>query len=164
MGMTLQMRRCSVATAETLRANSGFLEFVMPGDYDAVPDSELIDIDKSWHAIHFLLTGEAWSDALPQGALFAGEAVGGDPEVEPVARLLDPETVKAFAGYLSTKPDDFVETTLDFAALEAADIYPQIWDRKDQTDIEYVALFFRGLRSFVQEAAAANEAIVQIIV
>lgn len=163
MGMTLQMRRCSAATVETLRASSGFLEFVTPQDFDAIPDDELIDLDKAWHAIHFLLTGDAWDASLPQGALFAGDPVGGDPEVEPVARLLDPQTVKAFAGYLSAKPEDFVEQAFDFAALEAAEIYPEIWDRKDATDIEYVAHNFRALRSFVQAAAAADEAIVQII-
>jgi hypothetical protein len=162
MGMCLQMRRCRIAMIADLRAADGFGDFVAPEDFDAVPDGELIDLDKAWHALHFLLAGDPAEAPLPGGALFAGEQVGEDFGLGP-ARLLSAPEVKAFADFLSMKPDDFVEQTLDFAALEAADIYPEIWDRREREDIDYVAGYFRDLKSFMQSAAKAGDAVVVVL-
>jgi len=162
MGMGLQMRRCNAATVDVLRASDGFGAYVAPEDYDELPPGELIDLDKAWHAIHFLLTGAPGEAELPAGALVSGEEVGEGFGLGP-ARLLSHADVGAFGEFLSTKPDDFVEQTLDFSAMEAARIYPAIWGRKDAEDTEYVAMYFRTLKTFVQAAAAAKDAIVLVI-
>jgi hypothetical protein len=91
--------------------------------------------------------------------LFAGEEIGEDLGYGP-PRLLSDLEVRSFATYLSSKPDDFVEQAMDFVALEAAEIYPTIWDRQDPEDIVYVADYFRTLRKFFREAAVAGDVVV----
>lgn len=162
--MCLQMRRCSADMIARLRAAPEAAgDFVVPEDYDALPAGELIDLDKAWHAIHFLLVGAPWDVTMPQGTLLAGEELGEDFGYGP-PRLWSVADVKAFDAVLASKPDDFVEKSLDFAALETADIYPTIWDRKDPEDIGYVADYFRILKKFVRETAAVgNGAIVALM-
>jgi len=163
MGMVLQMRRCDVAMVAAFRTSPATIgDFIAPDDYDSVPAGELIDLDKAWHAIHFLLTGNEGEAGLPQGGLFAGEEIGEDFGLGP-PRLLPPQDVKAFAVFLSSKPDDFVEQNLNFASLEEADIYPSIWDRQDPEDIQYVAEYFRSLKSFEHKAATTGDAIVMLL-
>jgi hypothetical protein len=157
------MRRCSVATLAELRASPDRIgTFVAPDDDEAALRRDLISLDKAWHAIHFLLCGNTGLATGPQGSLFAGEELGedfgyGSP------RLLSVAETEAFADFLSSKPDTFVERNFDFGALEAADIYPDIWDRKDPEDIEYVAEYFRTMKAFVRTAADAGEAIFLLI-
>lgn len=162
MGMCLQLRRCDVATIAELRANPDAAgDFAAP-DCDTVPEGELIDLDKAWHAIHFLLGGGTDGTHVPRGALFAGEPMGEDFGLGP-ARLLSVADTKTFADFLRLKPDDFIEQTLDFATLEAADIYPDIWDRQEAEDIAYVAGYFRTLKSFVLASADSGSGIVILL-
>jgi hypothetical protein len=46
-------------------------------DAPPVEDNEMIsmDLDKSWHAIHFLLTGSCWEGNLPLGFILHGGKV-----------------------------------------------------------------------------------------
>lgn len=167
MGMYMQLRRCSAARLAELRAQPDLVaEFIQPEDYESLPEGEVINLDKAWHAIHFLLSGNTDPALPPQGSLFAGEELGEDFGYGP-ARVLTPSDVRAFADYLSSKPDDFVEQTIDFKALREADVYPDIWDRDDleevEEEIEYVAEYFRVLKTFMRKAADAGEAaVVQI--
>lgn len=161
--MVVQMRRCNSAMLAKLRASPDLVtDFVMPEEFEDIAEGQLIDLDKAWHAIHFLLSGSADEAHMPEGALLAGQGIGEDVGYGP-ARILLPAEVLAFAGYLGSKPDDFVERHLDFAKLHAADIYPSFWDRKDPHLIKYVADNFRALKAFVGNAAAAGDAIVQIL-
>lgn len=163
MGMTMALRRCDGDTIARLRAQPDTAgAFVAPEDGQSVPEGELIDLQKEWHAIHFLLVGAPWDADVPVGALLAGEEMGEDLGYDP-PRLLTPDKVRAFDAVLSAKPDDFVETTFDFAAVEAAEIYPPIWDRRDPRDIDYIASNFRILKTFVRETAAAGNGIVMVL-
>lgn len=157
--MVLQLRQATAKELAELSSAESYAQFIAPDDYDALPENALVDLDKSWHAIHFLLTGEAGPAALPAGALLAGKDVGEDNGYGP-ARLLDAADVSAFAAFLSLKPDDFVERTFDFEALQNADIYPTIWDRRDAEDVKYVSHYFQLLRAFISDAAASGNAII----
>lgn len=70
-------------------------------DGDAeMPDPEL-DLGKSWHALHYPLTGTAWEigDAAASTAILGGDEVGEDSGYGP-ARVLGPESVRAIAADL----------------------------------------------------------------
>jgi len=61
----------------------------------------VLNLDKSWHVLHFLFTGRAWDGPLPAGVLLAGgREVGEDLGYGP-ARTLTPDETKAFAKFLS---------------------------------------------------------------
>jgi hypothetical protein len=161
--MVIQMRRCRPADIDALRASGDAAnKFVAPDDFADIPEDELIDLDKAWHAIHFLLTGKADEAGLPSGGLFAGEEIGEDWGMGP-PRLLSPADVKVFASFLADKPDDFVEQAMDFSKLREADIYPNMWDEKGEILIEYVSANFRSLKSFTIAAAERSDAVAIIL-
>lgn len=160
MGMVLQLRRGDEAIlGNLLSGGDSFENFINPDDFREAPKGTLIDLDKSWHAIHFLLTGEIWCATLPQGTLLAGEEVTEDSGYGP-ARLLNADQVANFANFLAGKPDDFVEKAFDFDALQEAKIYPTIWDRRDPEDVNYVSQYFRKLKQFFKDAATDRNFVV----
>ncbi|MBN9247461.1 MAG: YfbM family protein [Hyphomicrobium sp.] len=133
--------------------------FIAAVNWRTIPDDEWINLDKSWHAIHFLMTGDGVSTTLPAGTLFAGKVVSDDLGCGP-ARLLAPQEVAAFARLLNDKPDNFVERELDFDALQNSEIYPNIWDRRDPADLQYISWHFSRLTKFFDDAARSGDHVV----
>jgi hypothetical protein len=120
-----------------------------------------LDVDKAWHAIHFLLTGTAWEGAPPLNFIAAGGTEIGDDLGYGPARGLTSGEVRRLAAALEALPRDSLLQRFDPAALTAAEIYPDIWDRPPEEDDTraYVAEYYEQLRSFIMEAAAASEAL-----
>lgn len=162
MGMYLQLRRVNInvltSLAELKGDDDSAYKILSPADEEdpAHKDRSIADLDKAWHAIHFLLAGDEWDATLPAGFLLSGTPVGADLGYGE-ARILTPVEVDDVSKFLSRLPDDFVEKNFDHAALEKAQIYPTIWDRKDPEDIKYVSSHFKELKSIVQIAAANGE-------
>lgn len=166
MSMVIQMRRAGGDTLASLEQRGDMaMEFLMPDDDDdpAYEDGSIVDIDKAWQAIHFLLTGTAWDASLPQGFLLGGQAVGGDQGYGRV-RLLSAAEIKEIATYLTALPADFITQAFSFDELQKADIYPAIWDRKEPGDIDYVAAHFADLRQFIDDTATRTDGIVIALV
>lgn len=186
MSMTMQLRRARQdVLAELSDKGEGAYEFVDPPDQgdSAFGDGTILNIDKAWHAINFLLsrtnkgadksagshstdimTAEmAWNSQLPYGFLLGGAEVGAEMEYGAV-RVLQPAEVVEVSELLTGLPDEFIETELDFASLQEADVYPDIWDRRDPDDLQYVSSYFRNLREFIATAARAEEGIAQVLI
>lgn len=124
---------------------------------DGVGDSSAMDVDKAWHGIHFLLTGNAWEveDALGS-AVIGGVEIGEDVGYGP-ARYLTPERVQEVAAALEgLTPEQFVER-FDAGALEKNQIYPEIWGEGEGA-LEYLEEYYKELRSYYLAAAAQGEA------
>lgn len=156
MGMIMQLRRAAAAEIDGLAGNpSAAYEFL------TAPEASL-SLDKSWHAIHFLLTGAADGLEMPGAFLLAGEPVGEDMGYGPMLTL-NPELVTHIDRYLAILPDDYITSGFDFDALAAAEVYPAIWDRHDPADLEYVIGHFQRLQQFVADAAAQRQGLVVAI-
>src|ERR1700761_9537434 len=71
------------------------------------PTSERsIDLDKAWHGIHWLLTGDSWGGEAPLAlAIVGGEDIGPDLGYGP-ARVVTPEQAQAVAAALSDLTDE----------------------------------------------------------
>jgi hypothetical protein len=144
--------------AERVRAfdEESFVEWLETRDGDS------FDVDKAWHAVHFTLTGDAWSTDGPLGqVVLGGEPFGEDIGYGP-ARWMPPDAVAAIAERLTAlRPEEF-EQRLDFAALAANDIYPSIWDRDPATDqlVEFVRGAYETLRDRYARAARAGQGFV----
>ena len=133
--------------------------FIYPDDGDAEPDNH-VDLDKSWHAIHFTLTGSVWEGEEPlKNVLFGGEEIGEDIGYGP-ARYLVPDQVRSVATALhAITPDDFAEK-FDPSALAAAEIYPTIWDREEASEcLAFVQPYYTTLREFYQQASDRGDAV-----
>ncbi len=122
---------------------------------------DVLDLDKAWLAIHFLLTGSVWE--VPPGA---GEAVlGGDPVGEDQGygppRLLPADRVRAVAAALQEVTPEALRARFDLDALLEAEVYPHVWD-EDDIDT-YVLPNFAHLREFYRAAAAQGDAVLLAI-
>jgi hypothetical protein len=162
MGMTASFRRLSSEDLSRLVDDPQLLADYLgeedpSGDFG--PFVEL-DIDKAWHAIHFLLTGTAWEGDHPWNFIVkGGTAIGGDLGYGP-ARALTSAQVREIAAALESMPVEKLSERFDAKALTAAQIYPQIWDRPAEEDDtrEYVTSYYEELCDFVLAAAAKGEA------
>lgn len=162
MGMVLVARRLSADELQAVVDDPAATGPLIFGDHDEddddLPDQEL-DLDKSWHGIHYLLTGTAWAGVHGAGAaLFGGDEIGEDNGYGP-ARLLRPEAVRAVAAALDPLDIETLRTRFDPAAMTAADIYPNIWHHGSDEFDSYLAPYFAKLRQFYLTAAASDQAV-----
>src|SRR5262245_48672937 len=68
-----------------------------------------LDVDKAWHAIHFLLTGTPWSGPAPWNFVVAGGTEVGDVDVGygPVRGFTSAQVREISAALHSLPPGDF---------------------------------------------------------
>jgi hypothetical protein len=100
-------------------------EYLFPDDESS---DETLDIDKAWHAVHFLLCGSA----DPGPSTFASAILGGDPVGPDLGygptRYLSAERVREVAAALETIGRSELEKRYDADALNSDCIYPEMWD------------------------------------
>ena len=122
------------------------------------PGDRYLDVDKSWHAIHFLLTGSVWEGDPPLGNAVLGGIPLGEVDVGyGPARARAPHEVQEVAEALQAISVEALMSRYDAGALQVADIYPQIWD-EGETAWEYVGENYRALRDFFLMAGEAGDA------
>lgn len=126
---------------------------------EPLAESDTLQLDKSWHALHFLFTGTAWEGKPPAGFLVTGGTQIGEVDVGyGPARSFTPAEVRDIAAFLDGQAEDDLRSRIDPAAMQALDIYPSVWS--EDTDIEeeweYLVASFRDMKEFVGEAARAN--------
>jgi hypothetical protein len=122
---------------------------------------EQLELDKAWHGLHFLLTGTADGGTEPDCFLLSGgEALGEDDDMN--VRLLRPDQVRAFGEHLASLTTDELTRRFDPKRMMKLEIYPEIWDRPEETDEPSAFLLdaFAGLRELVANAARDGDAIV----
>lgn len=119
---------------------------------------DFLDIDKSWHGIHFLLTGSAKEgDAPLSWVIFAPLALGDDAGCGP-ARLLAPEQVDELSKALAPITPDKVKKKCNWQAMNDAEIYPQNWRDGDE---DYLGENFASLKRFYESAARRHMSVIQ---
>lgn len=132
--------------------------FLWPDDDTDRPEHAL-DVDKAWHGIHFLLTGDPWEGTLPlANAVLGGETLGDEDLGYGPARFLTPEEVVELAEALEGQPREKLAAGYDPAALEAAEIYPEgIWEPEA---LDYLLNYYDELVEFYRQAAARGDAVI----
>lgn len=162
MGMELIGRRLSADELRVVLDDPTAVGTLLYGDLDdddaEMPDPEL-DLDKSWHGIHYLLTGTAWEIGEGAGtAILGGDEIGEDGGYGP-ARLLCPETVRTVAAALDALDIETLRARFDPHAMAAADIYPKGWGQGTDEFDSYLAPNFAELSRFYRTAAANGQAV-----
>lgn len=128
----------------------------------AYPDGELppdaLDIDKSWHLIHFLLNGETWGGEGPlsQAVLGGTELPDTDAGYGPF-RYLGPAEVQTTSDALAEVSSQELWSRFNADQAQAAEIYPQGWTGDDE-EREYVQRNFESVRQLYSRAAASGKA------
>ena len=158
MGIAWVGYRCEPAEAVTILDDPERVDELLESEDGA----RLLDLDKSWHGLHWLLTGSPDPTAAPvSAAICGGEEVGEDLGYGP-PRLLSPDAVQSVAVALGAIDVESLKARLDPAAMAQAEVYPAIWDEDDIFD-EYLAPSFQDLCDFYAAAAAASEAVIQTL-
>ena len=159
MSMIGNYLRVSAAELDGLRREpSGILAFLYPDDDREHPEGKHLDIDKSWHAIQFLLTGEPWEGELPlRNAVMGGTELGDEDVGYGPARALTPAEVQAVSVALAAISGDELWARFDASAFARAEIYPQGWSADEK---DYVVGYYDALREFFAEAARSGDGMI----
>ncbi len=119
--------------------------------------ADFLDVDKSWHGIHFLLTGTVREGEPPLAwVIFAPKEIGEDLGHGP-ARLLMPEQVAEVSKALAPITGDKLKKKCDWTLMNDSQIYPQGWRNGDQ---DYIAENFTQLRKFYESAGRRGMGVV----
>ncbi|RKE11437.1 uncharacterized protein DUF1877 [Catellatospora citrea] len=163
MSMVLIGRRLSAGELQAVLDDAAVVDDLLYGDLEdddgEMPEPEL-DLGKSWHGVHYLLTGTAWDISQGAGeAVLGGEEIGEDGGYGP-ARLFTPEAVRAVAAALDALDVDALRARFDPQAMTALDIYPNLWA---EMEFDYLAQNLTDLHRFYRSAADDGQAILLVI-
>jgi hypothetical protein len=137
---------------------------------DTSPDERLealgaqspgVSLEKSWHGLHYVLTGDAIEGDPPLNFLLqGGRPLGSDEDEEDGAdRLLDPAAVAELNAALAGFSDDEFVRRFDPEAMENAELYPGIWDEPVEDLLEEYLGYFHQMKEYIASAAGQKHAI-----
>ncbi|ACU60454.1 YfbM family protein [Chitinophaga pinensis] len=162
MSMVLELLRATPAELEAYIQDSSLLEDRI---YEAEEeDPAMVNLDKSWEGILFLLTGKGLqhNDHPMQKVFFSGQNIDDDMDIGyGPAEYLTPEQVKETYAELCAITEEELTARFDPARMLELHIYPEIWE--EEGIVYYLLAFFNELRTFYAKAAENNEAVITAI-
>ena len=120
---------------------------------------EEIDLDKSWHGIHYLLMKTAWEGEPPLNFLIlGGEEVGNIDVGYGTARAFRSDNVRRINEALQPIDEETLRSRFDPADMITLEIYPEIWDRDpaDDDTFGYCVEYFDELKNFIARTTEAD--------
>ena len=149
--MNGNLRPASDAEIERLLASPQEITRFLYGS-EAV-QQERVDLERAWHAIHFVLTGSRLGGEAPLNFLVDEGTPVGDVDVGfGPARVLRSEQVRQLAAALAPVDPDDVRRRVNVAQLDEMAIYPGGWQRNG-LDAAYVAGKYRVMHDLVTRLA-----------
>ncbi len=146
MSMIGNYRRTTQAKLDDLLAHPEQLSSFLYPEEDA-DDSSHLDIDKTWHIIHFLLNGDTWEGAWPLvGVVLGGTEISDEDVGYGPARYLTPPEVKEVSSALTSIPADTLWSRFNADAVRRAEIYPEVWSGGSD-DQSYVSDYYKQLQT-----------------
>lgn len=123
--------------------------------------SLLLDIDKMWDVLHFVLTGVSSSEPVENDPL--SEAVVGVSPIEEIEEFIA-YTEKTRIGEILSALENFdIEQAMEHFSMEEcknADLYPDIWDYDDEEEVaelkEEISDYFQNMKDFYKQISEAN--------
>jgi len=124
------------------------------------PTEDGLRLEKSWHVLHYLLTGKTEEAPPPLGnAVLGGEEIGEERDYGRV-RCLTPEQVREVAAALAKISKDDLVRSVDLESMAAAKI---IHTCKDQSEVELAQHYYEHMASYYAAAAANGNAMLLYI-
>ena len=158
MGMVLYLRRVEGRIPDD---PDEFYETYMFSE-EARKIGDLIDFDKAWHGVHFLLTGSTLATDSPLRLLCGMGRPFGEDNGSSRPRLVSASEMSAFNDALAALSDAELAKRFDPEAMIAADVYlADVF--AEEFGWDYVSKGIPSLRRFAQRCAErGSEAIVLI--
>lgn len=174
MGMVMALRRLAPVEAAQIVEDPDLVPDLIYGrddepidkaEFRGPPDKiRLLDLNKSWHIIHFLLTGTDYDGEPPANALMDGAIVGEKEVGYQVPMLLSAGQVKAFADHLVSLGKETLMGRWDVDRMLEKEVYmAEIAQRDGDEMVDYVMEYFDELRIFARAAADSGEQILVVI-
>lgn len=127
------------------------------------PHDVALEMDKEWHGIHYLLTGEPWSaQGILGQVVLGGTEFGSDIGYGP-ARYLSPRQVSEIAAALKNLSIEQFKSRYAPKAMMKAEIYPTIWKREGQDGLKWLVSGLARLTEFYSRAAAQGKGVILAI-
>lgn len=166
MGMTCTLLRVTKSELEEYLNNSSLLEDRIFNDEPEGEDKNLLDIDKSWDGIIFLLTGQNIENAehpLLQ-VIFSGQIIDNEQDLgSGPANYRTPEQVADLNAQISKITVEDLRQKYDPVKMSKLDVYPNVWERDVEEAFEYLSDYFIELQQFYSDASLNGQAIITII-
>ncbi|PUV24742.1 YfbM family protein [Sphingobacterium athyrii] len=163
MSMIQNFLRVNLETLNSFLADSSVLSDMVYSK-ETIHLDNLIDIDKAWEGIFFLLTGESigtYDQASPPlswilvgpNDIDRNQDMGYGP-----ATYTNIEQTRQISLALQDISMEELSQRFDAATMLEKDIYPDIWD--DENALDYLLQYFEDLKAFYQMAYMQNEAVI----
>ncbi|WP_020470572.1 YfbM family protein [Zavarzinella formosa] len=151
MGMICSLLAIPEPTAREVMANPAGIRALLAARTDP---GRRLSLEKSWHGLHFALTGSAYKgDESLNFLVSGGEPIGNEDVGYGPARVLFTDGVARLNQALAAVDDESFQRRFNTPALEAANIYPQIWDEPLEELLEEYGGYFQELKEFIRQAA-----------
>jgi Domain of unknown function (DUF1877) len=125
------------------------------------PFEQALDLEKSWHILHYLFTGQVDDAQAPGDALLTGEELGDDVGYGP-PRLHDENETRDFARFLSALDVARLQERLNYREMLGARVYSMPMGPRSDAEFEAelraeVRVYFPRLREYVVRMAAKQD-------
>jgi hypothetical protein len=166
MDMTGTLFSVPMKDLEEILCDSSLLEHKICSE-NTETMSNLLDLDKSWEAIFYLLTGHpvvqiGEPQHILSWTLFSGQIVDEEQDLGyGPAHYLTTEQVRKLNAELDKISYESLMLKYDGKAMNDAGIYPEVWDHSDSLD--YVLFNFEQLKHFYKLAEAENRGVISFI-
>ena len=114
----------------------------------------LLDIDKMWDALHFVLTGVSCSEPIENNAL--SEAVVGVFSIDGIEEYIsyiEKSRIKDIVFALDNFDIEKALETFSMEECKEAELYPNIWGYEEETDEikEEIMDYFQNMKDFYKQ-------------
>jgi hypothetical protein len=166
MGMVGNLFRVNPKELDEFLKDSSLLEEKVYAEDESSMD-DMIDLDKAWEAIYYLLTGRPIAEiehAQPpmSWCMLSGHIIDEEQDLGyGPAHYITADQVKQLNNELDKITVDTLLKKYDGKKMNAAGVYPEIWDDSESKD--YVTEYFEQLKEFYQTAAKEGKAVISFI-
>ena len=123
---------------------------------DKLDESEQLDIDKTWQAIQFTLTGTTGETDETGEPPWGNLVIGSDyiiPYEFPLS-FISAKEVREIAEAMKAMDEAEFRKIFDFKKMVSINIYPLVYGEDEEEFFDYVYGYFDEMRKFFFEAAA----------
>ena len=131
---------------------------------DIDEDDNLLDLQKSWDGIAFLLTGKGATEASGEisNIMFSDKLIDEEQDMGyGPACYVDSDEVKNLNNIISKISIEELKEKFDPNKMNQLELYPGDWDREEE--LEYLIENFKELQAFYQKATNENQAIIMML-
>lgn len=159
MGLIANYSYLSDENLKELKSLGSSEEDIIDSVEDWSEEDVLLDIDKMWDVLHFVLTGVGTEHRIDDNPL--SQAVLGVTPIEDISEYMSYTEHSQIADIVTALDEFDIEQaleTFDMMACKEAELYPNIWDYDDEKDeiIEEILDYFEHMKGFYKKVLASN--------